>query len=162
MPLTHGWSFIVAPLLAFALVGGLALVLKWAFNGVPEPDDEPDEHSIIDGEVAGDLQSAERASAPDADGPSTAPAVAPGTAGVAAAHSPAEPADSTDSAAEHDFGLLSVVTVADSDESARAAVTLLAEAGIRATTAASPDGHVRVLVFDTDLFRARRVVGWPA
>jgi hypothetical protein len=153
VPLTHGWSFIVAPLLAFALVGGLALVLKWAFNGVPEPDDEPDERSIIDGEVAGDLQGADRAGTPNANGPSAAPAVSPGTAGLAAAPDPAD---------EHDFGLLSVVTVADSEESAQAAVTLLAEAGIRATTADSPDGHVRVLVFDTDLFRARRVVGWPA
>ena len=61
-----------------------------------------------------------------------------------------------------DYGLLRVATLAETEDSAHAAVSLLAEAGIRATTADTADGQVRVLVFESDLFRARRVVGWPA
>ena len=34
VPLTHGWNYFLAPFLALALVGGLALVLKWTFSDV--------------------------------------------------------------------------------------------------------------------------------
>ncbi|MFC7480082.1 hypothetical protein ACFQX7_08635 [Luedemannella flava] len=50
----------------------------------------------------------------------------------------------------------------ESEQAAHAAVTLLAAADIRATRATGSDGQTRVLVFHDDLFRARRVVGWPA
>jgi hypothetical protein len=58
-----------------------------------------------------------------------------------------------------DFGLLSVATVVDTAEDARAFQRMLADAGIRATVAAAPGRRVRVLVFTTDLERARRVMG---
>jgi hypothetical protein len=175
VPLTHGWSYLLAPFLALSLVGGLALVLKWAFSDVAEPDDLDDidaRPSIADGLLTGGpppevpLADAPRAESPLADAPlpdvplAEAPvASAPFADGpVAEAAYGARPA----APAHDDYGLLSVVTAVESDGAAHAAVTLLAEAGIRATTATGSDGHVRVLVFDTDLFRARRVVGWPA
>jgi hypothetical protein len=58
-----------------------------------------------------------------------------------------------------DFGLLSVAAVVESADDARAFQRMLADAGIRATTAAAPANRVRVLVFTSDLERARRVMG---
>jgi hypothetical protein len=61
-----------------------------------------------------------------------------------------------------DFGLLApVATVDNADEAARVRA-MLADAGIKATTAAGTDGRHRVLVFSTELDRARRVTGWSA
>ncbi|GAA1749301.1 hypothetical protein [Luedemannella helvata] len=157
MPLTHGLSYFLAPLLALALVGVLALVLKWAFSDVAEPDDLDD----IDTRPRGadrrddDVEIAEVA-----------------TAEPAVTATPPAPLETPDPLAgptavaglpmHEDYGLLRVVTVAECDDAAHAAVSLLAEAGIRATTTTGADGQVRVLVFESDLFRARRVVGWPA
>jgi hypothetical protein len=61
--------------------------------------------------------------------------------------------------AAEDYGLLSVVGVADSLAEARMLQSRLATADIRATTAVAPDGTVRVLVFTTELEKARRLVG---
>jgi hypothetical protein len=58
-----------------------------------------------------------------------------------------------------DFGLLSVAGVVESADEAWTMQHLLADAGIRATTALAPDGQVRILVFTADLEQARRVVG---
>jgi hypothetical protein len=169
VPLTHGWSYFLAPFLALALVGGLALVLKWTFNDV-DLDDEDDEDvsaprdptadDLLSSDLlGGDLAGPERAASPagvglpaeDLLGPS--PVAIPDPGGG----SPDAVADDPD-----DYGLLSVVTVTDTATSAHAATTLLAEAGIRATVTTGADGRIRVLVFENDLYRARRVVGWPA
>jgi hypothetical protein len=169
VPLTHGWNYFLAPFLALALVGGLALVLKWTFNDVDLDDDDDLDTSrptsdapAVDDLPSGDLASPERAASPagvslpsdDLLGPGAV--ASPDAAGGSASAAAEEPSD------PDDYGLLSVVTVADSADSAQTATTLLAEAGIRATVATGLDGRIRVLVFENDLYRARRVVGWPA
>jgi hypothetical protein len=60
-----------------------------------------------------------------------------------------------------DFGLLTPVAVVGSAEEAAAFKTLLANAGIKATTNQGVDGRYRVLVFASELDRARRVTGTP-
>lgn len=60
-----------------------------------------------------------------------------------------------------DFGLLTPVATVDTADEAIRVRAMLADAGIKATTAAGPDGRHRVLVFATELDRARRVTGWP-
>ena len=61
-----------------------------------------------------------------------------------------------------DFGLLAPVATVDTADEAVRIKAMLAEAGIKATTAAGADGCHRVLVFSTELDRARRVTGWSA
>jgi hypothetical protein len=61
-----------------------------------------------------------------------------------------------------DFGLLAPVATVDTADEASRVKAMLAEAGIKATTSVSPDGRHRVLVFSTELDRARRVGGWSA
>ena len=61
-----------------------------------------------------------------------------------------------------DFGLLTPVATADTADEAARVRAMLADAGIKATTAAGTDGRHRVLVFSAELDRARRVTGWSA
>ena len=61
-----------------------------------------------------------------------------------------------------DYGLLRVAALTDDRAGAEVVRALLARAGIRATVAPALDGRVRVLVFASDLDRARRVVSGPA
>lgn len=58
-----------------------------------------------------------------------------------------------------DYGLLCAAALVDDLETASRIRGRLGEAGIRATLATGPDGLVRVLVFEGQLDRARRVVG---
>jgi hypothetical protein len=58
-----------------------------------------------------------------------------------------------------DFGLLRPVATVEDAVTARALRQTLSEAGIRATLGLSPDNRVHVLVFATELDRARRLVG---
>jgi hypothetical protein len=58
-----------------------------------------------------------------------------------------------------DYGLLASVAAVDSAEEAARVRSMLAEAGIRATTTVGADGKHRVLVFRNELHRARRVAG---
>jgi hypothetical protein len=101
-----GGGILLAPVIAMAMIGLLALVLRWTFSGSGDPTRGP---------------------------------LAP--------------------AAAEDFGLLCVVAAADTDASAQEVQETLAAAGIRATVSVGRDGHHRVLVFETDLDRARRVLG---
>jgi len=60
-----------------------------------------------------------------------------------------------------DFGLLGTVALLDTPDEAARVRALLGEAGIRATVSQSDvDGRYRVLVFASELNRARRVGGW--
>ena len=93
---------------AFAIIGALALVLRWAFRG----------------------------------GPKDPPAIA--------------------SAKPEDFGLLGTVAVVDTREGAYRLRARLGEVGIRATVTKTPEGRYRVLVFGSEVDRARRVGGWSA
>jgi hypothetical protein len=61
-----------------------------------------------------------------------------------------------------DFGLLAPVATVDTADEAAQVKAMLAEAGIKATTSVSVDGRHRVLVFSTQLDRARRVGGWSS
>lgn len=58
-----------------------------------------------------------------------------------------------------DYGLLRIVVVAEDMGEAQHLRERLAEAGIRATFAAAPAGHVNVLVFSSQLIAARQVMG---
>src|SRR5262245_35007621 len=58
-----------------------------------------------------------------------------------------------------DFGLLATVAVVATATRAARLRRHLAEAGIRATTAIDRDGRHRVLVFASELYRARRIGG---
>jgi hypothetical protein len=61
-----------------------------------------------------------------------------------------------------DFGLLAPVATVDTADEASRIKAMLAEAGIKATTSPGMDGRHRVLVFASELDRARRVGGWSA
>ena len=58
-----------------------------------------------------------------------------------------------------DFGLLAPAAVVDDAEDADALRELLADAGIKATKARARDGRYLVLVFRSELNRARQVAG---
>ena len=60
--------------------------------------------------------------------------------------------------APEDFGLLSTVATVDDPETASGVRRVLGEAGIRSTVAVTRDARVSVLVFDSELDRARRLV----
>lgn len=62
------------------------------------------------------------------------------------------------SASSDDFGLLAVAGTAATMGEARLAQATLADAGIRATTAANAAGQVRILVFPSSLDEARRII----
>jgi hypothetical protein len=57
-----------------------------------------------------------------------------------------------------DFGLLAPVAVVESLDEADRVRGVLAGAGIRATVNVADDGHIRVLVFASELTRARRAL----
>lgn len=117
VPLTHGWS-VFSPFIALALIGALAMILRWTFRQDPA---EP-----------------------------------------AGLFDPPEPAiDEVEDATPEDYGLLGVAAVVETVDAAEQIRAVLADAGIRATVAGTRDGRVRVLVFESDVPRARRVVGWP-
>ncbi len=58
-----------------------------------------------------------------------------------------------------DYGLLCVAGVVDSEDDARLTQSVLSQAGIRSTVAPGSDGRIRVLVFETEIEAARRLVG---
>ncbi len=59
--------------------------------------------------------------------------------------------------APNDFGLLRPVATVEDQTVARGLRQLLKRAGIRATVAPADDGRVHVLVFESELDRARRL-----
>jgi hypothetical protein len=120
VPLTHGWS-VFSPFIALALIGALAMILRWTFRQDP-------------GEPAGIFDP------PGPDAEATMEGYEPAT---------------------DDYGLLGVAAVVETADAAEQIRAVLADAGIRATIAAAKDGRVQVLVFETEVPRARRVVGWP-
>jgi hypothetical protein len=58
-----------------------------------------------------------------------------------------------------DFGLLCAAAVTDDPDVAEEIRGLLADAGIRATSALRPDGRFLILVFGEEVEEARRLVG---
>jgi hypothetical protein len=130
-------------LIAFAMVGLLGLILRFTFGR--------DSSGGADSGRDGSLELSEDAYVVVSEEPAATPLLAPVT-------SPAPAAPSTD-AAPDDFGLLAPVAVTDDAEEAARLKARLAEAHIRATTTKGADGRYRVLVFSTELDRARRVGG---
>lgn len=66
-------------------------------------------------------------------------------------------ADLPEPTATNDFGLLRPVATVEDQAVARGLRQLLKRAGIRATVAPADDGRVHVLVFESELDRARRL-----
>jgi hypothetical protein len=64
-----------------------------------------------------------------------------------------------DDPARDDFGLLAAAATVGSEQEARRIRDILGIAGIKATTTVDRSGHWKVLVFATELHRARRVAG---
>jgi hypothetical protein len=126
--------------IVFALIGLLGLVLKWTFSrdkGAPQwPTESPTRAPFPSGSAPTE---------PWAAGPPTTPIVALTPPDV-----PLQP---------DDYGLLAIVAAVDSAQEAARVRVLLTEAGIRATTTVGADGKHRVLVFRSELHRARRVAG---
>jgi hypothetical protein len=123
--------------IVFALIGLLGFVLKWTFSrekGAPRWPAESPTHAPMPAPSA--------TTEPWPAGPPT-PALP-----VASPDAPVQP---------DDYGLLASVAAVDSAQEAARVRVLLAEAGIRATTTVGADGKHRVLVFRTELHRARRV-----
>lgn len=58
-----------------------------------------------------------------------------------------------------DYGLLCAAAVTEDPDSAESMRSMLTAAGIRATLVTGADGRVRVLVFEDEVHRARRVMG---
>lgn len=98
-----GDPYVIGPLVLLAVVGVLALALRWTYGTSRTP--------------------------------------------LGAAEEPA------------DFGLLRELAVVENEDTTEALRGLLADAGIRSTRSPTPDGAIRVLVFATDLDRARLLVG---
>jgi len=98
-----GQSYLLGLLVAFLVVGLLALVLRWAYGSSRTPS-------------------------PPAGG-------------------------------DADFGLLREVAVVESPGEANALQAVLSDAGIRSTSGPAGRGRTRVMVFASDLDRARGVVG---
>lgn len=63
-------------------------------------------------------------------------------------------------ARSEDFGLLAPMATVDTLDEAQRLRATLNQAGMKATTTVAHDGRHQVLVFATDLDRARRVAGW--
>jgi hypothetical protein len=131
--------------LVFAVIGALGLVLKWAFSRDKEapnwPADSPSHGQPTWSAVTG--WSTTAPPAVDAT-PTKAPPPNPGPVRTS------QP---------EDYGLLASVAAVDTAEEAARVRSLLANAGIRATTTVGVDGRHRVLVFRAELHRARRVAG---
>jgi hypothetical protein len=144
VPLLEGQPFVQVALV-FALIGALGLVLKWTFSRNKNAPRWPTESPTHAPSPALPAKSGE---------PSPTPGVEAPSASVqrleAEPDRPPQP---------EDYGLLSPVATVESAEEAARIRSRLAEAGIRATTAVSANGRHRVLVFSTELLRARRVAG---
>jgi hypothetical protein len=126
-------AYLVGPLIAFGLIGVLALALWWAFGRDADP------LAGVHAAPGRELAHRERR-----DG-----------------HQQSSGHGQTAPPPDEDYGLLRPALVAEDLTGAGAVRARLAEAGIRATLSTGLDGRTRVLVFAEELDRARRLVGPP-
>jgi hypothetical protein len=127
-------------IVVFVMVGLLGLVLRWTFSrdkNAPVWPGEPSTRSTAS--EAAQRQSTETLTQPFPAG--------------AVGHSAAEPEPA------EDFGLLAAAAAVPSADEAERIRGVLAANGIRATTTIGRDGRHRVLVFASEVLRARRVAG---
>ena len=143
------------------MIGLLGLVLRWTFSrdkSTPEwPGSSPPGHPTP-GQLGLTGSGHFGHPRPEAAEPPWSPEPVDAIPGPSP-HQPAFPATAeiSDIRDSGDFGLLVDATRVDSAEEAQRIRRVLADAGIRATTAPGPDGRYRVLVFAADVHRARRV-----
>ncbi|MGE5828452.1 MAG: SPOR domain-containing protein [Micromonosporaceae bacterium] len=142
---------IVQIFIAFVMIGALGLVLRWTFGG-------PRRSSLRGTGEPAATSTGEPAppdvTAPLEPRPVDGPMPPPGEVPVSVA-SPAG------TAVAEDFGLLTPVVTVETAAMADRVRARLRAAGIRATTSRGQDGRYRVLVFSSDLRRARRIEGSP-
>jgi hypothetical protein len=145
-------------LLVFVMVGLLALLLRWAFSRGKNAPEWPGPESSgthpatnPTPEIRPAAESTDPPSGPEPQRRSYVP-------GAHDPGSPTAPALAA-SGADDDFGLLAVAATVPTAEEAARVRRVLAGAGIRATTTVGHDGRHRVLVFASDVLRARRVAG---
>lgn len=150
-----GSLYVAGPLIAFAVVAALVAVLRWTFDGGAarkHPDvvgtDPPPDPQLPPGDAPGDPTPGGLALGDLAIGDKPLADTLSDT-----------PAGAVPLADDQDYGLLSVAGTVESMAEAQTLQDLLAIADIRSTTAPMADGAVRVLVFTSDLARARRVAG---
>lgn len=117
-------------LIAFAMVGLLGLILRFTFGREPNASDD-----LTARPDDGTLDLGDDSYTVVSEDPSPS------------------------AVADEDFGLLAPVAVTTGAEEAARLKARLAEAHIRATTTRGRDGRYRVLVFASELDRARRVGG---
>lgn len=139
---------ILQTVLVFAMIGVLGLVLRWTFK-------RDKNASVWDAPVWPDA--ATPWSAADLASRGSQPMAMPYGSPAAAAEL-SEPVTLDDDGGD-DFGLLAEAARAGSHEEVERIRAVLAQAGIRATTAVGQDGRQRVLVFAADVHRARRIAG---
>jgi hypothetical protein len=147
---------IVQMFIAFVMIGALGIVLRWTFGSQRRsPSSGGTAEPAVSGWAvpkpgpAGTPGPPADTSRPSADASAEPPTVDLSGSGGAAAGT----------AVTEDFGLLTPVVAVDDAASADRVRARLRSAGIRATTTQGRDGRYRVLVFSSDLHRARRVAG---
>jgi hypothetical protein len=151
-------------ILVFAMIGVLGLLLRWAFGRdkrAPQwPATESADTRPLDVRPA-DTLPADTLPADTLPADSRSAAAAGGAAGFVADAGPT-PADvpAADQPVEReDYGLLAEAATAPTGEGAERIKARLGAVGIRATTTVCRDGRHRVLVFASEIHRARRVAG---
>ena len=141
-------------ILVFAMIGVLGLLLRWAFArdkrspqwpATQPAETRPTETRPTETHPA-DTRSAAAASA--AAGFVADPQ--PSAAEAAAGEAPVE---------REDYGLLAEAAAVPTSKEAERIKARLGAVGIRATTTVGRDGRHRVLVFASEIHRARRVAG---
>jgi hypothetical protein len=151
VPLLEGQVFLQVALV-FSLIGALGLILKWTFSRGKDAPSWPAEtptHAPLPNSPAVSAKPWSATDPPATD----LPAIDASTSG------PHTTAPAVPSVQPEDYGLLASVAALDSAAEAARVRSLLANAGIRATTTVGADGRHRVLVFSAELHRARRVAG---
>jgi hypothetical protein len=133
---------ILQTVLVFAMIGLLGLVLRWTFKRDKDAPEWPGPATPW--------------SAPELTSRSIQPMAMPYISPAAAAEL-SEPVTLDDDG--DDFGLLAEAARVETSEEAERVRTVLAQAGIRATSTVGRDGRLRVLVFTADVHRARRIAG---
>jgi hypothetical protein len=161
-------------ILVFAMIGVLGLLLRWAFgrdkrapqwpateSADTRPLDVRPADTLPADTLPADTLPADTLPADTLPADSRSAAAAGGAAGFVADAGPT-PADvpAADQPVEReDYGLLAEAATAPTGEGAERIKARLGAVGIRATTTVGRDGRHRVLVFASEIHRARRVAG---
>ena len=149
-------------ILVFAMIGVLGLLLRWAFardKRAPQwPSTQPAE-ALPSETLPSETMPADPMSASTEPRPVDTRSASAASAAAGFVADP-EPAPAVDATLEReDYGLLAEAATASTGEEAERIKARLSAVGIRATTTVGRDGRHRVLVFASEIHRARRVAG---